>query len=95
MLSLSLMVSVSKRLMQNLITEDSVEKCKMKKLRRIKKHTVEKMLLEHMLRYPAIRFLFQRITGFPKDMENITEPELSENIRLFIKGLRWEEKKKQ
>ena len=65
----------------------------MKKLKRIKKHTVEKMLLEHMLRYPAICFLFQRITGFPKEMWNVKEPELSENIRLFIKGLRWEGEK--
>ena len=62
----------------------------MKKLKRIKIHIVREMLSEHMLRYPAIRYLFQRITGFPKNMEDVTEPELSENIRLFIKGLRWE-----
>jgi len=62
----------------------------MSKLKRIKKHTVEQMLMEHLLRYPAIRYLFQRITGFPKDMWDVVEPELSENIQLFIKGLRWE-----
>jgi len=62
----------------------------MKKLKRIKIHTVREMLLGHMLRHPAIRYLFQRITNFPKDMWDATEPELSENIRLFIKGLRWE-----
>jgi hypothetical protein len=62
----------------------------MKKLKKIKIHTVREMLLGHMLRYPAIRYLFGRITGFPKDMGDVMEPELSENIRLFIKGLRWE-----
>jgi len=65
----------------------------MKKLKRIKIHTVRKMLLEHMLRYPAIRYLFQRITNFPEDMWDAKEPDLSENIKLFIKGLRWEGEK--
>lgn len=51
--------------------------------------------MEHLLRYPAICVLLQRITHFPEDVWNTKEQKLRENVQLLVEGLHWEGKEKQ
>ena len=65
----------------------------MMKLKKLRRSHLETMLIGHFRNYPAIRIVASRLAGFPMEAWDADEPEFSKNIKLFVRGLKWEKPK--
>lgn len=63
----------------------------MQRFKRMKKEKLREMLLEHLMRYPAIRIILKQISDFPKDLWNGDESKIREDTMIMLKGLTWKE----
>jgi len=64
------------------------------KLKRVKIEQIRKMLVGHLVNYPAILVMLKRVTGFPIEVYNIQDrAELAEVVGQLVKGLTWKKPK--
>lgn len=63
----------------------------MQKFRKLKIEHVQKMVVSHLLHYPAILVILKRLTGFPEEVWNPhkSDAELTRSVEYLVKGLTW------
>jgi len=69
----------------------------MQRFRKLKIEHVRKMLVGHLMNYPAILVIIKRLTGFPEEVWSIhkDDAELTGNVEYLVKGLTWKKPRKR